>query len=115
MNGGYLATFSAMAVTYVTGMAFSVTGWLGDAWTHLTPGQAALIIGLLTYGTHNGSKLFKLPGVRRLGIKLCARLEGMLRGPEADGKREFLFFTALTLAVFLAGVGVLALIFHVSP
>lgn len=60
MTGGYLATFTAMTVTYLAGWIFSLTGWLGDAWAHITPGQAALAIGLLTYATHNSPKLFKL-------------------------------------------------------
>lgn len=57
-GGGFLATFWAMAITYASGSLLEVSGWVGDAWTRVTPGQAALVIGLLTYGTHNVPKLF---------------------------------------------------------
>ena len=114
-SGGYLATSLTMAVTYLAGTLWNVTGWLASAWTQITPGQAALIIGLLTYATHNGSKLCKLLPVRRLVGKLGARFEGGLKGATASGKKELLFFTALTVVLFLVGVVVLALVFHVSP
>jgi hypothetical protein len=114
-GGGYLATSLTMAVTYLAGTLLHVTGWLSDTWAHITPGQAALLIGLLTYATHNGSKLLKLPFVRRLCQNLVAHAGRASRGGTADGKKELLFFTALTLGLFLAGVGVLALVFHVSP
>lgn len=65
MGGGILATATTMAVTYLSGSLLEVTGWLASAWQHVTPGQAALLVGLLTYGTHNGSKLFTWWSVRR--------------------------------------------------
>ncbi|HYY96834.1 MAG TPA: hypothetical protein VE713_20180, partial [Pyrinomonadaceae bacterium] len=101
--------------TYLAGTFLSVTNWLSDAWAHITPGQAALIIGLLSYCTHNGSKLCKRLPASRLFKKLVARLGKGLRGGTADGKKELLFFTALTVVLFLAGVCALALVFHVSP
>lgn len=55
-GGGFFVTATAVAVTYASGWLLEVSGWLGSAWTHVTPGQAALLIGLLTYGTHNGPK-----------------------------------------------------------
>lgn len=57
-GGGFLATATATAITYASGSLLEVSGWLGSAWTHVTPGQAALLIGLLTYCTHNGPRLF---------------------------------------------------------
>jgi hypothetical protein len=66
MNGGLLATFMAMAFTYASGWLLTATGWLSDAWARVTPGQAALMIGLLTYATHNAPKLCKwLAALRR--------------------------------------------------
>lgn len=114
-DGGYFATGKVMLVTYVVGWFFTLTGWLSDAWTHVTPGQAALLLGLLTYGTHHAPKLSRLPFVRRLFNSLSARARAALRGGVTDGKKELLFFTALTVVLFLAGVCALALVFHVSP
>jgi hypothetical protein len=57
MSGGYLATFTVMAVTYVSGLALDASGWLSEAWSHVTPGQAAFVLGLLTYLTAHGPKL----------------------------------------------------------
>ncbi|HEX8685927.1 MAG TPA: hypothetical protein VF654_05475 [Pyrinomonadaceae bacterium] len=55
-GGGLLATAFMMAVTYASGWLLDVSGRLGDAWAHITPGQAAFIIGLLTYCTHHGKE-----------------------------------------------------------
>lgn len=60
MGGGFLATAFTMGVTYASGRLLDLSGWVGEAWSHVTPGQAALVIGLLTYGTHNGPKAARL-------------------------------------------------------
>ena len=67
-GGGLLATAITMAITYASGSLAAMTGWLGEAWAHVTPGQAALVIGLLTYITHNVPKLAR--GVGGLYRKL---------------------------------------------
>lgn len=58
MGGGYLATGISMAVTYSAGWLLTLSGSLGDAWAHVTPGQASLVIGLMVYGTQNGPKFY---------------------------------------------------------
>lgn len=66
MGGGILATAMTMAITYASGSVVVLSGWLGDAWAHVTPGQAAIVIGLLTYATHNVPRLARwLAGLRR--------------------------------------------------
>lgn len=65
MGGGISATLCAMVITYAAGLLTSVSGALGEAWTHVTPGQAALAIGLLTYATHNLPKLARWARSRR--------------------------------------------------
>ena len=52
MPGGSFATATAMAITYAAGWLVALSGWVGEAWARVTPGQAALFIGLLTYATH---------------------------------------------------------------
>ena len=64
-TGGFLSTFALMAITYASGRLLSLSGQLGDAWAHVTPGQAALVIGLLTYGTHNLPKLYRAAAALR--------------------------------------------------
>jgi hypothetical protein len=59
MGGGFLATLFAMSVTYAAGLLPSVTESLGKVWANVTPGQAALAIGLLTYATHNGPRFIR--------------------------------------------------------
>jgi hypothetical protein len=58
-GGGILETLFAMAVTYSAGLLSSVTSSLGEVWAHVTPGQAALVVGLLTYFTHNGPRFVR--------------------------------------------------------
>ena len=65
IGGGVLATATATAITYASGSLLEVSGWLGSAWAHVTPGQAAIVIGLLTYATHNGPKLARWCFARR--------------------------------------------------
>lgn len=62
MGGGILATLFAMGVTYTAGLLSSVTSSLGEVWAHVTPGQAALVVGLLTYVTHNGPRFVRWAG-----------------------------------------------------
>jgi hypothetical protein len=59
MGGGILATLFAMSVTYAAGLLPSVTESLGEVWARVTPGQAALLVGLLTYATHNGPRFVR--------------------------------------------------------
>lgn len=58
-TGGLLATGITMAVTYAAGWCAELAGVLSYAWAHVTPGQAATVIGLLTYVTHNGPRFGK--------------------------------------------------------
>lgn len=69
MSGGHLVTGLTMAVTYVSGWVVGSTTWLSEAWAHITPGQAAVIIGGLTYLTHNGPKFIKWLSAKRAGGK----------------------------------------------
>ena len=56
MSGGYLATASAMVITYLSGWLFAASDVASKVWERITPGQAALLIGLLTYATHNAPR-----------------------------------------------------------
>ena len=101
MSGGFLATAITMAVTYASGWLLDVSGRLGDAWTNVTPGQAALVIGLLTYLTHHG----KSPAAN-LAARVCAWAWGGGRGwwRRAAGGRDMRllgWLTAATLVSFL--------------
>jgi hypothetical protein len=69
-GGGLIATFITMAVTYVAGLLVDFGSRLGEVWAHVTPGQAALAIGLLTYVTHNGPRFYR--GLANLGRRLIA-------------------------------------------
>lgn len=64
-TGGHLATGVTMLVTYLAGWLAALSGRISEVWTHVTPGQAALVIGLLTYATHNGPKLVRFIARRR--------------------------------------------------
>jgi hypothetical protein len=113
MGGGLLATIRAMSVTYLAGWALSLTGWLSDAWAHVTPGQAAILIGLLHYATHHAPKFLRRAGVRGLCDRLAARLGPRNWARAPDGKKELLGFAAVTVAAYILGVCALALAFHV--
>jgi hypothetical protein len=76
-TGGFFATAVMMAVTYSSGWLLELSGRLGEAWSHVTPGQAALVIGLLTYLTHNGPKLF------RAAASLWRRMAGAKDAPDS--------------------------------
>lgn len=67
-TGGLFATAIMMAITYASGWLVDLSGWVGEAWSHVTPGQAALVVGLLTYGTHN------LPKVAHWLVRLYRKL-----------------------------------------
>lgn len=70
MSGGYLPTAITMFVTYASGWLLALSGWVGEAWAHVTPGQAALVVGLLTFVTHNAPKIFRaLAGLRRNSVR----------------------------------------------
>jgi hypothetical protein len=64
-TGGFVAAVATMGITYASGLLVKLSGALGEAWAHVTPGQAALFIGLLTYGTHNVPKLFRAAAALR--------------------------------------------------
>lgn len=100
MSGGFLATFITMAVTYASGWLLDMSGRLGDAWTHITPGQAAMIIGLLTYLTHNG----KAPAAKlaaRAGSWVCAGFRSWRRAGRVRDMRVLWWLTAATLMAFI--------------
>lgn len=76
MSGGYLATAITMFVTYASGWLLDLSGWVGQAWANVTPGQAALVVGLLTFFTHNAPKLFRA----RAGLRPKSGREGKGEG-----------------------------------
>lgn len=90
-GGGVFATALMMAVTYASGALLDLTGRLGEAWSHVTPGQAALIVGLLTYATHHGKE-----PARRICAWVAARTAASLR------KSPFAWLTCATVLTVVA-------------
>ena len=100
MNGSFLATATTMLVTYVSGWLLAVTGWLGDAWAHVTPGQAALVIGILTYVTP-----YLKPVAGKLAAHTARRARGLIR-KRHDGRKgprhPLVWLSVVTLVALLA-------------
>lgn len=100
MSGGFLATAITMAVTYASGWLLDMSGRLGDAWAHVTPGQAALLIGLLTYLTHH----WKAPAANvasRAGAWAWGFVRARRRAGRGRDMRALGWLTAGTIVAFL--------------